>query len=163
MTCHLCLFICKFAAFCLTEPHYDASQYLRAQVSQNISFQLRKLLSMATAAYFPSAQQASYFWETHSNKANSAPQVPDGFPEQLHSPLAWTRAEIESQRSKWTVELDEDDIEAVEAALASFEGMATRFISASFCIPADMFKLGPPIYHKSRSRHLFYQRSLLSV
>lgn len=77
---------------------------------------------MATAEYFPSVEHASKFWKEQSSKKSSAPRVPDRFPEQLTSPLAWTRAEIESERSKWTLHLDEGDIKAIEAALASFEG-----------------------------------------
>jgi hypothetical protein len=51
-----------------------------------------------------------------------ATRVPDGFPEHLSSPLAWTRAEVENKRSNWIVELGKDDIDALEAALTSFEG-----------------------------------------
>lgn len=120
---------------------------------------------MASLEYHPSVHHASQFWEEHSRKESSAPQVPDGFPEQLTSSLAWTRAEIESQRSKWIVNLDEDDVKAIEVALAAFEGEKHRGIypqdlqSALTC----MIKLNPSIYHRSLLRLSTYRRLLLSV
>ena len=81
---------------------------------------------MAALDYYPSHQHAAQFWETQRGREeaeDTEPCVPEGFPKQLHSSLAWTRAEIEGQCSKWTVELNNDDIRAIETALSSFEGI----------------------------------------
>ena len=120
---------------------------------------------MATLTYHPTEEHASHFWETQhrrERKEKSAPRVPDGFPEQLQSSLAWTRAEIEGQRSNWTVELDEVDIEAIETALALFEGREDIQPTDSFTI-ANIVKLNHSIFQESRLRPLSYQRRFLGA
>ena len=91
----------------------------------------------ATLSYYPSKQSASRFWDAQHNKEQVATRVPNGFPEKLHSPLAWTRAQIIEQRSEWVVELGQDDIEAIEAALTSFEGKASGTIPTSSLTTTD--------------------------
>ena len=97
---------------------------------------------MAAVSYAPSEQHASIFWEKHHSHAHyEAPKVPDGFPEKLVSSLVWTRADIESKRSDWVVELDKDDIEKLEAALASFEALAldlSQISPSTFILPASL-------------------------
>ena len=80
---------------------------------------------MATAPipYYPSDEDASSFWSTQDKAEAGRPQVPDGFPEQLVSPLAWTRESAEKQQADWILNLKKDDIQAIESALAHFEGM----------------------------------------
>jgi len=77
---------------------------------------------MATSFYYPSELDTQRFWdrELTRNKANL--DVPHGFPKELNSPLAWTGAEIETKESQWKLDLTEEEIVAVEAALAAFEG-----------------------------------------
>jgi hypothetical protein len=77
---------------------------------------------MATVAYYPSQQHASLFRDTQQSTTQLEAGVPAGFPEKLRSPLAWTRDGIEKKRNEWMVELGNDDIKAVEQALAGFEG-----------------------------------------
>jgi hypothetical protein len=80
---------------------------------------------MAAVSYVPSDQHASLFWEKHHKQgAYIESKVPDGFPEKLVSPLAWTRADIEKKQSDCVLELGKDDIEQIEAALASFEAQS---------------------------------------
>ena len=120
---------------------------------------------MATLTYYPTEEHASRFWKTQQgieseHKPTSC--VPDGFPKQLRSSLAWTRAEIEGQRSKWIVELDKVDIEAIEAALASFEGSQHhRPIHLSEI--TDLAKPNLSIFRQSRPITLSYQRRFPSA
>ncbi len=98
-----------------------------------------------TASYVPSEQHASHFWATHHSLASQEPftesKVPDGFPEKLNSPLAWTRAEIERKRSEWVVQLSKEEIEAIEAAIASFEAQSldlSDISSETFKLPTEL-------------------------
>lgn len=97
---------------------------------------------MAAVSYAPSEQHASLFWEKHhSQKRYEKPEVPDGFPEKLVSPLVWTRADIEAKRSEWVLKLDKDDVQKLEAALASFEALAidlSEISPSTFILPKSL-------------------------
>ena len=76
---------------------------------------------MAALSYHPSESHALHFWEKEKGNEAIDVGVPDGFPEHLDSPLAWTKGEVEAKRSDWVLELEPDDVKTLEAALASFE------------------------------------------
>jgi hypothetical protein len=51
---------------------------------------------------------------------NLEKSLPDGFPRQLQSKLVWNGADIKS-RYNWTYELNTQEIEEIEEALAHFK------------------------------------------
>jgi hypothetical protein len=79
-------------------------------------------MAAATTAYCPPERQALAFWEAQRSRKPAKQRVPEGFPDKLDSPLAWTRSEILEKLPSLLVNLDEQDVEAIEAALAKFEG-----------------------------------------
>ena len=94
---------------------------------------------MAALDYHPSEQ---YLYQSlHSrtrHEPQTQPKVPEGFPQHLDSPLAWTRAEVESKRSEWMLELGQEEIAAIDRALVVFEGKHLRtkcIVSSSESFP----------------------------
>jgi hypothetical protein len=87
---------------------------------------------MAAVSPYPSEQ--SHFWEVSS-------QVSTGLPDQLQSPLAWTRDEVEDKRSHWIVKLEQPEVAAVERALAAFEAKSLDLSKIS----KDTFVLPPSL------------------
>ena len=79
-------------------------------------------MASAPIPYYPSDENRSSFWSAQDKAEAGRPRVPDGFPEQLVSPLAWTRESVEKREGDWIFSLTKDDVEAIESALAHFEG-----------------------------------------
>lgn len=99
---------------------------------------------MAAISYVPSDQHAFLFWEKHHNQEYAESKVPEGFPEKLVSPLAWTRADIEKKQSEWILKLGKDDIEKIDAALASFEAQSldlSQISPSTFILPESLATL----------------------
>lgn len=48
-------------------------------------------------------------------------RVPEGFPEQLSSPLVWEGKDVE-QREDWIFRLNDDQLDEIDAALKGFKG-----------------------------------------
>ena len=84
-------------------------------------------MAATSLSYYPSEHLASQFWRAQAqpDHREATPQVPEGFPAQLNSPLAWTRSEIERRRSEWFIELGANDVDSLTNALKQFEGKAT--------------------------------------
>lgn len=79
-------------------------------------------MAATKVSYYPLDQQTADFWKSQQVIKQSTPQVPDGFPEQLLSSLAWSLSDIETRIHDLIVNLEWQDIEAIEAALFGFEG-----------------------------------------
>jgi hypothetical protein len=78
----------------------------------------------------------------------------EGIPDQLHSPLAWTRDEVESLSSHWIVKLEDSEVAQVDKALASFEAKYKDLSKAS----KETFKLPPSLaWRLKQISHQCYQ------
>jgi len=98
---------------------------------------------MATTclSYHPTELDAARFWEKQHGKTATEADVPTGYPRELHSPLAWTRAEVEKKKSEWVLELSKEDVEAIDAALAMFEahsGDLSNISVETFSLPSSL-------------------------
>lgn len=71
---------------------------------------------------FPSEVETQRFWGKQSTIKSATVALPTGFPAKISSTLAWTKEDIEAKRNEWQVNLTGDDIVAIDAALADFEG-----------------------------------------
>lgn len=86
-------------------------------------------MAATTASYVTSDIDTKLFWEKEANRESINLNVPDGFPKHIDSPLAWTGAEVETKESEWKLDLTAEEIVAIDAALAKFEGRSLhRFI-----------------------------------
>ena len=74
------------------------------------------------ASYIPSDVYVKRFWEKEAVREKTSLDVPDGFPRHIDSPLVWTAKEVEAKESQWTLDLTVEEIAAIDAALATFEG-----------------------------------------
>jgi hypothetical protein len=80
---------------------------------------------MATPAipYIPSEADTARFWHEEYNKGRPRNvDVPEGYPEKLISPLAWKAQDIERNTPEWYLNLSDEDLTAIDSALARFEG-----------------------------------------
>ncbi|KAL3489020.1 hypothetical protein BJX62DRAFT_239489 [Aspergillus germanicus] len=77
---------------------------------------------MATTCtnYTPSDLDAKRFWDIELTRQKTV-QIPDGFPERLDSSMAWIGSGIQSRQAEWELDLTEEELAAIDAALASFE------------------------------------------
>jgi hypothetical protein len=73
-------------------------------------------------SYYPSQWETDRFWSAEQSRAKSIVDVPAGFPKQIESTLAWTPEDIATKQAQWKLDLSENDIAAIDAALARFEG-----------------------------------------
>jgi len=111
---------------------------------------------MATtcSSYYPSQSEIEQFWNEEASREKANVEIPHGYPQELHSPLAWTRADAEKKRSEWIIELEVKDIDAINAALSTFETKNDDLssISAStFELPTSLSerlrRVSDQIYH----------------
>ena len=79
-------------------------------------------MSTTCVSYYPSEVEIQRFWDEERSREKATIDLPNGFPKELQSPLAWTRPEIEKKQSEWKLEMAIEDVEAINAALEAFEG-----------------------------------------
>lgn len=74
-------------------------------------------------SYLPTEKDAARFWDNAGNVDELCQEgLIQGYPRELQSPLAWTAEEAEKKSSQWFLELKEEDVKAIDSALAGFEG-----------------------------------------
>ncbi|KAJ5611892.1 Clavaminate synthase-like protein [Penicillium herquei] len=83
------------------------------------------------ASYTPSDRDAQRFWDQELVRQKGSLEVPDGFPKQIKSSLAWTAAEIGNKQSDWRLSLKEEEIAVIDAAVVEFEGSNPRIYSSN--------------------------------
>ncbi|RYO97404.1 hypothetical protein DL765_011248 [Monosporascus sp. GIB2] len=96
-------------------------------------------MEVTTASYLPSDIDTKRFWEKEAIREKPNLDVPDGFPNYIDSPLAWTGAEVETKESEWKLDLTVEDIAAIDAALEKFEANyddLSELSSSTFELPA---------------------------
>ncbi|RYP57029.1 hypothetical protein DL769_009745 [Monosporascus sp. CRB-8-3] len=96
-------------------------------------------MAATTASYVPSDIDTKRFWEKEAIREKPNLDVPDGFPNHIDSPLAWTGAEVETKESEWKLDLRVEEIAAIDAALAKFEANyddLSELSSSTFELPA---------------------------
>jgi hypothetical protein len=49
--------------------------------------------------------------------------LPDEYPEKIESPLVWRGDDIKSKSEQWILQLDEEEVGEINAALETFQGM----------------------------------------
>jgi len=78
---------------------------------------------MATtcATYTPSDIDTQNFWARELTRQKASLDIPYGFPKELKSPLAWTGTDIKTKESEWKLDLADEEIAAIDAALEAFE------------------------------------------
>lgn len=79
-------------------------------------------MAVVCETYTPSDLDTQRFWDVENARKKESLDVPAGLPKKLNSPLAWIGADIESKQSEWKLDLTDDEIAAIDAALAGFEG-----------------------------------------
>jgi hypothetical protein len=79
-------------------------------------------MAASTLSYLPTEADAASFWNEARNNTRPEAEVPEGFPKALTSPLAWKPVDVEKRKSEWYLNLQQEDIEAIEGALKNFEG-----------------------------------------
>lgn len=79
-------------------------------------------MAATCVTYTPSEADTRTFWDRELTREKVCLDIPHGFPKKLDSPLAWIGADIESKQSEWKLDLTDEDIGAIDAALRSFEG-----------------------------------------
>jgi hypothetical protein len=84
-------------------------------------------------SYYPSELETQQFWDRELNRDKAGVDIPYGFPKKLDSPLAWTGAEIENKQSQWKLDLTDEEIVAIDAALAGFEGQSAPRVPFVVC------------------------------
>lgn len=79
---------------------------------------------MATTciAYTPSDLDTQRFWDQELSRQKASLDLPSGFPKELKSPLAWKGVDIEQKQLEWKLDLTDEEIAAIDAALAAFQG-----------------------------------------
>lgn len=96
-------------------------------------------MAVVCETYTPSDLDTQRFWDVENARKKESLDVPAGLPKKLNSPLAWIGADIESKQSEWKLDLTDDEIAAIDAALAGFEAKYEdlNLLSAStFELPA---------------------------
>ena len=73
-------------------------------------------------AYNPSVLDSQRYWNWQSTKQRTGLGVPNGFPDGLYSPLAWTGEEILTKESECMFDLSEEDVAAIDNAVRAFDG-----------------------------------------
>ncbi|KAK7414946.1 hypothetical protein QQX98_006271 [Neonectria punicea] len=104
-------------------------------------------------SYVPSDIYTKHFWEKEAIREKVDLKVPDGFPSVIDSELAWTGTEVEAKESTWRLDLNDEEIAAIDAALAKFEANhddLSDLSSSTFELPAAfsqrLRKLSDQIY-----------------
>lgn len=105
---------------------------------------------MAThcTTYIPSELDTQRFWDRELTRQKASLDVPHGFPKEIKSSLAWKGVDIEKKRSEWKLDLTDEEIAAIDAALAAFEAKYDNLSSLS----ATTFEL--PVLFSQRLRGL---------
>lgn len=67
--------------------------------------------------------------------------LPDEYPEKIESPLVWRGEDIESKGEQWILQLDEDEIGEIDAALKHVRDTGVPFKD----INPELFKFGPQL------------------
>lgn len=83
-------------------------------------------------SYNPSEADTRRFWDQEGKRDKVELEVPPGFPQRLDSPLAWRGLDIKLKCYQWKLDLVEEEIHAIDSALAIFEGT----YSFSVCVVA---------------------------
>lgn len=79
-------------------------------------------MAATCTAYTPSDLDTQRFWDRELSRQNPSLDLPYGFPKELKSSLAWKGVDIEQKQLEWKLDLTDEEIAAIEAALAAFEG-----------------------------------------
>ncbi len=108
------------------------------------------------------AAVSTYQSPSHFIAKNEAMEFAEGIPDQLDSPLAWTKAEAESLSSHWFVKLEQSEIAQVDKALADFEGESLGLVPVLYLV-TNFMKHTTKIYPRSPGRLSKFHRHWLGV
>jgi hypothetical protein len=107
-------------------------------------------MAASTLSYLPTEADAASFWNEARNNTRPEAEVPEGFPKALTSPLAWKPVDVEKRKSEWYLNLQQEDIEAIEGALKNFEARSENLADILSDISAETFVLPHALVERLR-------------
>ncbi|EPE33005.1 Clavaminate synthase-like protein [Glarea lozoyensis ATCC 20868] len=99
-------------------------------------------MAAACATYTPSELDTKRFWDIEASRQKTKVEIPYGFPAKLESSLAWKGEDIdvENEQAEWKLDLTDEEISAIDAALKTFEGKnheLSALSASTFELPSE--------------------------
>lgn len=96
--------------------------------------------TLVASTYYPTEADGLKFRVLGTTQGH---MLPDGFPNSLDSPLAWTKSQMQAQEKDWLIHLSFEELKSIDDALREFQG----------CFPGHKFPL---------EEHLTYTPSVIA-